>query len=211
MSIQFYYGSGSPFSWCVWLVLEHKQIPYEFNLRSLQNGELKTPEYLALNPHGKVPTIVDDGFSVWEAAVILEHLEERYPENPIFPSNLKNKTTVRRLAAESTIYLYPALRNLMMCTLFNDFPEKVDEALKVLKPELDYFENFLQEQNEYFIGNISAIDFIIYPVLALVKRIGQVKPDTGAEKLIGPKLQIFMNRMESLDYFERTMPPHWKE
>lgn len=140
MSMQFYYGSGSPFSWCVWLVLEHKQIPYEFNLRSLQNGELKTPEYLALNPHGKVPTIVDNDFSVWEAAVIIEYLDERYPRNSIFPSNLKDKTTVRRLAAESTIYLYPALRKLMMCTLFNDEPEKVEDALEGLKPELDYFE-----------------------------------------------------------------------
>ncbi len=211
MSMQFYYGSGSPFSWCVWLVLEHKQIPYEFNLRSLQNGELKTPEYLALNPHGKVPTIVDNDFSVWEAAVIIEYLEECYPENPIFPSDLLEKTTVRRLAAESTIYLYPALRKLMMCTLFNDEPEKVEDALEGLKPELAYFENALQEQNEYFVGKISAIDFVIYPVLALVKRIGQLKPDTRAEKLIGPKLQAFMNRIETLDYFDETIPPHWKE
>jgi glutathione S-transferase len=67
MSIKFYYGSGSPFSWNVWLVLEHKRLPYEFNLLSFQNGELKKPDYLSINPRGKVPALVDDDFALWEA------------------------------------------------------------------------------------------------------------------------------------------------
>ena len=49
MTIRFYYGSGSPFSWKVWLALEHKQLSYNFNVLSLQQGEQKTPEYLAIN------------------------------------------------------------------------------------------------------------------------------------------------------------------
>ncbi len=213
MSIKFYYGSGSPFSWYIWLVLEHKQLPYEFNLRSLQNGELKTPEYLAINPHGKVPTIVDDDFSIWEALTIAEYLEERYPENPIFPAELQDKARVRRLAAEVYSYLYPTLRQLMEHTLFNpendSDPTQVKTAIKALEPELKYFENLLE--GEYFADEISAVDFAIYPFLALVMRIDQRKPDIGVGKLIGPKLSAFMGRIEKLDYFNKTMPPHWRD
>ena len=41
MALTFYYGSGSPFAWKVWLTLEHKQIPYEFRLLSFDRGDLK--------------------------------------------------------------------------------------------------------------------------------------------------------------------------
>ncbi len=86
MAITFYYGSGSPFAWRVWLALEHKQLPYELKLMSLQNGELKKAEFLAINPRGKVPVLVDEGWVIRESAVILEYLEERYPDRPIFPT-----------------------------------------------------------------------------------------------------------------------------
>ena len=43
MSLTFYYGSGSPYAWKVWLVLEHKAIPYEFRLLSFDGGDTKTP------------------------------------------------------------------------------------------------------------------------------------------------------------------------
>jgi glutathione S-transferase len=38
--LTFYYGSGSPFAWRVWLALEHKQIPYEMRILSFSSGEL---------------------------------------------------------------------------------------------------------------------------------------------------------------------------
>ena len=99
--MKFYYGSGSPFSWYVWLVLEHKQLPYEFNLLSLQSGELKKPEFLAINPHGKVPVLIDGDLILWEASTIVEYLEERYPEHPVLPSDIKDRAIARRLSAEA--------------------------------------------------------------------------------------------------------------
>src|SRR5262245_47841317 len=74
MALTFYYGSGSPFAWKVWLTLEHKAIPYDFKLLSFDRGDTKKPEYLAVNPRGQVPTIVDDGFALWESTAITEYL-----------------------------------------------------------------------------------------------------------------------------------------
>jgi glutathione S-transferase len=59
MSITFFYGSGSPFAWKVWLALEHKELPYEKKMLSFQAGDMNKPEYLALNPRAKVPALVD--------------------------------------------------------------------------------------------------------------------------------------------------------
>ena len=59
MSLDFYNGSGSPFAWRVWLALEHKQVPYQIKTLSFDRREHRTPEFLAINPRGKVPAIVD--------------------------------------------------------------------------------------------------------------------------------------------------------
>ncbi|TAN69200.1 MAG: glutathione S-transferase family protein [Methylobacter sp.] len=212
MSIQFYYGSGSPFSWNVWLVLEHKRLPYQFKLLSLQNGELKQAGYLAINPHGKVPALVDDDFAIWEALAIVEYLEERYPEYPVFPSTPKDRAIARRLSAEAYSYLYPALRKLMELTLLRQDgdgePAAITAALTGLGRELDYFEEALH--GDYFVGNISVADFTIYPLLALVKRLHERWPQRVAGALLGHKLSGFIERMERLPYFPNTTPPHWQ-
>ena len=212
MSIKFYYGSGSPFSWNVWLVLEHKQLPYEFNLLSLQNGDLKKPAYLAINPHGKVPVIIDDGFTLWEASTIVEYLDEQYPDNPVFPRSTRDKAMVRRLSAEASNYFYPPLRRLMEQTLLrsdkNSDPAEIEAAMNGLKHELSYFNDMLE--NNYFAGQLSAADFTIYPLLALIKRIHTKLPELGAGTLLQPKLNSFMQRIKQLPYYSKTYPPHWK-
>lgn len=212
MAIAFYYGSGSPFAWKVWLALEHKQLPYELKLMSLQNGELKKPEFLAINPRGKVPVLVDGGLIIRESAVIVEYLEERYPGYPIFPENPQDRATVRRVIAEANNFLYPALRRLLEQTLFRPDdrgdPVLIANALTELGQELSYYESALS--GDYFADELSAADLSFYPLLALVKRLHDKQPQYGAGALIGMKFTAFMQRIEQLPYFEKTIPPHWK-
>jgi glutathione S-transferase len=213
MAITFHYGSGSPFSWRVWLALEHKHLAYEFRLMSLQSGELKRPEYLATNPRGKVPTLIDDGFAIRESAVILEYLEERYPDRPILPRDPRGRATARRVAAEVDHYFYPVGRRLFEQTLFRSDGAGdsvvVSQALAELKRELSYLEGVLD--GDYFAGSLSLADFTLYPMLALVKRLHERQPQHAAGSMIGPKLAGFMRRIEQLPYFLKTIPPHWKE
>jgi len=210
--MKFYYGSGSPFAWYVWLVLEHKQLPYAFNLLSLQNGELKQPEYLAINPHGKVPALMDGNLILWEASTIVEYLEEHYPQNPVLPKDIAERAMARRFAAEGFNYLYPALRRLMELTLLrtngDGDPAEIAATLNSIGRELAYFENALQ--GDYFAENISIADFAIYPLLALFRRFQQRRPHLVADEHIWPKLDGFMQKIEQLPYFSKTVPPHWK-
>ena len=100
--IAFYYLSGSPFTWRVWLALEHKALKYKRIELSLEKGDLKSDSYLALNPRGKVPVIVDGDFSIYESGVILEYLEEKYPDfgAHLFPKDIQSRTLGRRLINE---------------------------------------------------------------------------------------------------------------
>ena len=54
MSLTFYFGSGSPYAWKVWLALEHKGIPFVAKRLSFDNNDTKTPEFLAINPRGRM-------------------------------------------------------------------------------------------------------------------------------------------------------------
>lgn len=52
-------------------------------------GGNKEPGYLALNPNGTVPTIVDDGFVLWESNSIVRYLAAKYGADPFLPSDIR--------------------------------------------------------------------------------------------------------------------------
>ena len=119
----FYYGSGSPFSWYVWLVLKRKQLPHALKLMPLLGSDLKTPEYLTINPRGKVSVLMDDGFARWESSVIVAY------DRPLLPQEPKDRAISRRIAAEAHTYLYPPLRRLMEPSLITRKEDKAALSL----------------------------------------------------------------------------------
>ena len=75
--LKLYGGARSRASIVQWY-LEELNIPYEFVLLDLPAGEHQQPEYLAINPMGKVPAIVDGDFQLWESGAIILYLAEKY-------------------------------------------------------------------------------------------------------------------------------------
>src|SRR5215472_10687278 len=82
--VEIYWISGSPFSWRVLLTAEVKSIPYEGKLLEASKGEHKTPEFLAINPLGRVPAIRDGNFTLHESLAIMIYLDRKYPNPPLF-------------------------------------------------------------------------------------------------------------------------------
>jgi len=82
--------------------LEELGIPYQYKKIDLSAGENRQPEYLAINPVGKVPALVDDGFIVWESGAILWHLANKHGQ---IPSDLKTQSQTIQwiLFANSTL------------------------------------------------------------------------------------------------------------
>ena len=71
----------------------------EVQLLDFRRGDQLTPEYLALNPNKKMPTLEDDGFVLWESNAILFYLAAKHPENGLWPSDLKGQADVVRWLA----------------------------------------------------------------------------------------------------------------
>jgi len=216
MGIQLYAGSGSPFVWRVWLALEHKALPYELKLLSFAGGDLSKPEFAALNPRKKVPTIVDDGFALYESAAIVEYLEEAYPRSggALFPADIKARAVARRRIREIDEYVAQRMERLLDEVLFKPQAEWNADAIAKsrdkLVAELGQWDQALT--GDYFdAGGVGAVDFSLYPLLALTLRMeDKKKPDLAIRAALGSKLKAWMQRIEKLPFFDKTYPPHWK-
>ena len=89
------YTAPTPNGWKASIALEELAIPYEVHVVNLMAGEQKTPEYLKLNPNGRIPTIVDreeGGFPVFESGAIMIYLAEK--AGRLLPADRKGRSKV---------------------------------------------------------------------------------------------------------------------
>ena len=85
----------SPYSRKVRLALGEKRLPFELKVERVWE---RRPDYLALNPAGGVPMLVEEtGLAIPDSWVICEYLEEAYPDTPLLGRTLAERVVVRRL------------------------------------------------------------------------------------------------------------------
>jgi glutathione S-transferase len=82
--MKLYWAPRSRSFTALWLMEETGQ-PYERVLTDITTGAQRTPEYLAINPMGKVPALGDGDATLAEAAAICAYVAERYPEAKLAP------------------------------------------------------------------------------------------------------------------------------
>jgi maleylacetoacetate isomerase len=85
-------------SYRVRIALSVKGLDWEQRYVSLPKKEHQAADYLAVNPQGLVPALVEDGRLFAQSLAILEYLEEAHPEPPFLPRDLYERAYVRRLA-----------------------------------------------------------------------------------------------------------------
>ncbi len=85
-SLTLYHHGPSTCSQKVRLILELKKLPYESKEVNLLAGEQHAPEYVKLNPNHVVPTLVTNNGVLIESNLILEYLDDAFPEIPARPS-----------------------------------------------------------------------------------------------------------------------------
>lgn len=198
----------------MWLALEHKSVAYELKLLSFSAGDTRKPEFLALNPRGTVPAIVDDGFALFESAAIVEYLDERFPSGaPLFPRDLRKRADCRRIIREIDSCLVPVNEQLVE-QLFFTAPEArnasvIETAKTAYIAELAVWEKRLEK--DFLVGStLSAADLALYPIIAMAVRLELRQAELGLVAARGPRLAAWAARIEALPYFDKTYPPHWR-
>lgn len=219
MALEVYWASGSPFSWRVLLTLEVKQLPYQSKLLTFSKREHKSSEYLALNPRGKVPTLRDGDFLLYESLAIMVYLDSAYPERPIFGSTPQETGTIWRLVSEDISYLCDPIGKMIRPLFFGGASEKESEiraAATIIYDELAHLEAAVAKSPWLAGAAISAADIVVFPWMQSLLRaaVKEAAKPLNLEFLPFdtryPHLAAWVKRIEAIPGYERTYPPHWQ-
>lgn len=188
--MKLYSADLSPFAARARLAIYAKGCPVE--IVAPPAAGLKSPEYLAINPIGKVPALMlDDGRVIPESDTIVEYLEDRFPEKPLRPADPEGRARVRLIERVTEIYVGAPLG-----VLFGQMNPKtrdqavVDDAVEKLEAGLAHLEGFISD-GPYAAGEtFTTADCQAIPMLFFVSLIGNAvgRPEIMAAH---PKLTAY--------------------
>ena len=102
MTIELFVFPPSPNAFKVLAVANHLGVDYALRWLDLRKGEQKSPEYAALNPNMKMPTLKEGDFVLWESNAIMQYLASKRPEMGLLPKDERARfdvTSLGRVAA----------------------------------------------------------------------------------------------------------------
>jgi glutathione S-transferase len=117
--IELYHNDMSTCAKKVRLVLAEKNLEWTSHHMDLRAGDTRTPEYISkFNPLGVVPTLVDDGTIIYESSVIMEYLEDAYPDTPLRPGDARQRARMRLWTKQLDEGVHAATGVISTCIAF---------------------------------------------------------------------------------------------
>ena len=132
MALDLYWGSGSPYSWRVLLALEFKRLPYTSHLLQFSKQEHKSPQMLKMNPRGRVPVLKDGDYVCFESLAILQYLDRKYPEAPLFGRTAEEAGTIMRVICEYQSYAEEHIMRIIQAILFQGVEGRMEEVERAM-------------------------------------------------------------------------------
>ncbi|MGZ8311142.1 MAG: glutathione S-transferase family protein [Allosphingosinicella sp.] len=203
MDLKLYFAPGAC-SRVSLIALEEIGTSYEAQLVAFMKGEHRSPEYLALNPAGKVPLLVADGRPLAQNAAILTFLARRFPEAELLPFSGDPYADAQLLSqlVWCSSDLHPIVTRIRLPFFFCDLPDgpeqvkaKAEEAMRV---QLAPLERRLGEQ-PWFLGDyFSALDAYVYWVWFRIT-------GAGFDGSSFPNIEAHRRRMEDRTSVQRVI------
>ena len=141
MSLKLFFAPGAC-SFVPHAMLEISGVNFEPAMVKLHKGEQRTADYLALNPRGQVPVLVDEGVVITQIVAILLHLDAKLPQAHILPAEGMARTHALSLLAWMNNTVHPTFTHFFMPQKFSDD----DAAQKAMQRfAVDRYRECLQE------------------------------------------------------------------
>jgi glutathione S-transferase len=188
--LKLYYARPSIYARPVWLALLEKQLPFELIPVDLGGAQFE-PEFLALNPFGHIPVLVDGDLRVIESLAILDYLEARYPDVSLLPTDAVELARVRMVQLVALNELLPAVVKLLMDDKSASAPSSDLEyaQLRAINT-LSFLEDLLGDRL-YFAGEQLTLAEIVAGTLV------DKLPDLGVALTNYPRLEAWSERLMS--------------
>ena len=156
------------------IALNYKKLAYESKYVNIVSGEQKTPEYLAQNPIGHVPTLHIDGVPYVESVAIMELLEELYPDPPLLPKTPQDRARVRALVETINAGIQPLQNLIVLDKVGGDDQEKRGAWMKFfITRGLGAFEALASEKGPFSFGEaFTMADVCLVPQIFAARRVG---------------------------------------
>jgi glutathione S-transferase len=170
----------------------------------MAKGAHKAPDFLAMNPNGKIPVLEDNGFVVWESNAIICYLASLKPESGLLPTDPKGMALVQQwLQWQGTTLSHSATEVMMQTVYARLFGREKDEAklaagMEKVRRDLGTLETSLAGK-EYLCGRLTVADFSIVSSL-------QPRAHMGFDLEAFPKVKAWAGRMEARESVRKSMP-----
>jgi len=154
------YTWGTPNGWKASVTLEELALPYTVKPIDITKGDQKQPDYLAINPNGRIPAIVDhdnDGFAVFESGAIMIYLAEKTGQ--LMPTDVKGRSQVIQWLMFQMGGVGPMQGQANV--FYRYFPEKLPAAIERYQKETKRLYTVLDtrlKDHEFLAGDFSIAD-----------------------------------------------------
>jgi glutathione S-transferase len=207
--MKLYSSPGSPNA------LRSRAVAFELGLDpeiidvNIGGGENRKPEFLAINPTGRVPVLVDGEFVLWESRAINAHLAGRKPEAGLYPDHPRRRAVIDQWTFWQAIHLGPAMQRVHF--------ERVQKAgfgrgepdessivgeLKTVADALPILESGLSGK-QWIAGDLSTADFALATTFMFRKT-----ARLGVEAF--PNVSAWIDRLEARPGWIKAIGP-WRE
>ncbi|XP_033167570.1 glutathione S-transferase 1-1 [Drosophila mauritiana] len=150
---------------CRSILMTARALGLELNKKQvdLDAGEHLKPEFVKINPQHTIPTLVDDGFAIWESRAILIYLAEKYDKDgSLYPKDPQQRAVINQRLFFDLSTLYQSYVYFYYPQLFEDVKKPADpENLKKIDDAFAMFNTLLKGQQYAALNKLTLADFAL--------------------------------------------------
>ncbi len=150
------------------LMLSFLSQPYETQIINLAEGEQQSPEFLAINPAGKVPVLVNGDSTITDSNAILVYLAKTFKNTDLLPDDAKDLANVVSWLGNVSDDIDNGLNAARLVKLFG-FPLNLESAQERGKAHLEKLEAYFSQNEWLAAGRVTIADIAMYPYVKMAK------------------------------------------